>query len=300
MRFGLLPKKCCCKGRCPRRRATASLRPDKHPDSESEFEEAGSCKAECIGWRDRRTGKVMVLSKGPCNDAAVSKPIDLLKDDALVSDTRGLASVNGRTQVHLCRGHANHYLVARQNDRCSFEGCDRIWVKAHDGVKRCERHPLNTSIPTLADVQMEPDVRPGTEASATRRPTQKGASGKQPTCYEVWIPVQQSERPMVKYFRFMGTATNQQGDGDNLTVFVPTLARTIDVPTYSLGPWAVEARQLLEKMLSPAIVAPWYKPVEDLERIEGTADDGTSLHPTLLAKLLQGERIKPSQSVPNC
>jgi len=59
LRFGLCPwkREICCRRRKPKALASRARGEDKHPDSDSDVGEMGTCKAECIAWKDRRTGK---------------------------------------------------------------------------------------------------------------------------------------------------------------------------------------------------------------------------------------------------
>ena len=71
----MLCRRLACKRGCcaTRRKIRPGSKGDKHPDSESE-PEMNPCKADCIAWRARVSGKTHFLARSPCGDPATNEP----------------------------------------------------------------------------------------------------------------------------------------------------------------------------------------------------------------------------------
>ena len=136
-----------------RRRMRPATRPNgaaRHPDSESDTEELGTCRADQVGWVNRGAHTTTLLCRGCCPDAAASPLTPMLGIDAANTDLTGFVNEDGGYLMPLCRVHSNQYLVARQRDRCVVDGCNRAWTHDANGVRLCAAH--------LSD----PDPRPTT------------------------------------------------------------------------------------------------------------------------------------------
>ena len=78
----------------------------KHPDSDSDVNEHGTCKAECLAWRDRRSGKVLLLSAGPCTDAAAHDATHVLDDGERQELRTAICIINAHQHFEFSIGNA--------------------------------------------------------------------------------------------------------------------------------------------------------------------------------------------------
>eukprot|EP00971_Amphidinium_carterae_P156250 3097823-Amphidinium_carterae.2 len=122
---------CCC---WRRRKASREEPPDASRESESEVdEEHASCEAGLLSWWDPRGNKVGLSTRGPCSEARMAYPTELLLDDMV-------GGQHGRTAVHLCWRHNSQYQSERAQQRCPKQGCPcagQHWVQ---GLMLCQIH----------------------------------------------------------------------------------------------------------------------------------------------------------------
>ena len=175
------------------------------------------------------SGRIQLLSKGPCGDAATKDLTAMLHDDTHVSDVQDFARENGITKAPLCRAHANHYTVRRQKDRCTFEDCPAVWTRVTFGVHRCERHNLERSLPE-EEATIQPLTVPVRAAVAPGRVSEDVTESG---LYEVWMPAGKLGSAQVKYYRFLGEDQGL-GEEDHRQIHIPELGLTYPVGVTAL------------------------------------------------------------------
>ena len=295
---------CCSRRRPPTPHADGTAR---HPDSESEVEEMGACRADCIAWLERNGPKATVLSRQACPDAAMPRLTPLLHRDVATSDVSGFGSKDGVKLAPLCRAHSNQYLVARQPDRCSVEGCNHSWTSSSKGVKLCVAHLSAVSgpePPTRYDYGAHPKLIDAEEAdeaptdSAARvppppaphsekRPQTRGAS------WEMWVLAPPAPRPPEAirlfdfdsdvrpnqgphYFRFLGTKKVSDETG-RTTVTVPALGLELSLHNSIMGVEDAAWCASLKEMKVPAFAV---RPIKDrtaFQAAEGSDETGVTM-----------------------
>ena len=93
---------------------------------------------------------------------------------------------------------------------------------------------------------------------------------------------------MAKYFRFLENGVGTGSGGNHQRVTIPALNHTYDIPQDALGSWEGETRKLFENMMAPALGQPWLKAKPALSRVQGLAEDGSTLPASAVTTLKQG------------
>ncbi len=232
----------CLRACCQRRRCCVCRRPlqhhrqagprgPKHPDSDSECEEAGTCKADCIAWTCKG-GKIVLLSKGECKQAASRELTRVLVEDGVTSDTAEMSTEAGVAMVPMCRHHQMQYAASRLSMKCARDQCYHLRLRSVDGIPLCDQHARVRDEPHRTAASIKP---PGVRET---RP-EDGNSQSQPQ-YNVWLPVLSAAGTSPRYYRFNGLHQGTEGKGSQkrTLIDVRSLGNPYSVLTSSLVPWS--------------------------------------------------------------
>ena len=278
----------CC--RCKRRLRPAP-RPNglpRHPDSESDAAELGSCRADQIGWVQRGTSTTSLLCRGTCSHPAASPLTPLMRHDAATSDTTGLGDEEGTLMVPLCRVHSNQYQVARQSDRCVVANCNNAWTHGAHGLKLCSVHTVDPSAMEAPTVVEPPSRRrsPAPSSGSARSPASGTPAAKAPPSprklglCEVWLRAPSVHRST--YYRFLGERIKSE-QAEYWRVQVPAIERVFDAHQRAHGPWDEAGWSMLTgTMKVPVLVAKWTGTRESLESRSCTNMEGDIMPSSLL------------------